>query len=45
MFNFPVKDGQLQQYLIVTDTQTSQKVAVKVSLDTMSGAYIVQPQS
>jgi hypothetical protein len=45
MFNFPVKDNQLQQYLIVTDTQSNQTVPVKVSLDGMSGAYVIQPQS
>jgi hypothetical protein len=45
IFNFPVKNGQLQQALVVTDTQSNQKVPVKVSLDTMSGAYIIQPQS
>ena len=44
VFNFSVKDGQLQKYLIVTDTQTSQKVPVKVTQDAMSGTYIIQPQ-
>ena len=44
VFNFPVQDGQLQKYLIVTDTQTSQKVPVKVTQDAMSGAYVIQPQ-
>ncbi len=45
MFNFPVKNGQLQQALVVTETESNQKVPVKISLDTMSGAYVIQPQS
>lgn len=45
IFNFPIKEWQLQQALVVTETESKQKVPVKISLDTVSGAYIVQPKS
>ena len=44
IFNFPVKEDQLQKYLVVTDTQTNFKIPVKVTLDTVSGAYILQSE-
>lgn len=45
IFNFPVKDGQLQQYLLVTDTKTNKKISINVVADTMSGVYTLQPQA
>ncbi|MEI6673313.1 MAG: hypothetical protein WCL02_08670 [bacterium] len=36
VFNFPVKDGQLQKYLVVTDTQSNQKVPIKITQDVLS---------
>lgn len=44
IFNFPVKEDQLQKYLIVTDTQTNFKIPVKVIPDTVSGTYILQSE-
>lgn len=44
VFNFPVKDGQLQKYLVVTDTQSNQKVPIKITQDVLSWVYILQPQ-
>lgn len=45
VYNFPVKDTQLQQYLVVTDTQSNENVPVNVMNDITSGTYIVQPKA
>ncbi|MEI7557467.1 MAG: hypothetical protein WCJ45_01040 [bacterium] len=45
VFNFPIKDDELQQYLLVTDTQSNEKVSVNVVQDITSGTYIIQPKS
>lgn len=45
MFNFPIKDNQLEKYLVVTNQNNSKEIPVIIVWDQELSAYVLQPQS